>query len=139
MLLAKISFVCFLITVPFVSPREIFFGSGDPVIAPRGYHGQRFFGDLSTEYTIDPSGKSTICTLYVSSVFAGIEALTATDPTYNFDLKVGLGTANGTITLNLVDSPLVSKLKGDFTYTVTGNNTSFNFKGDLIGWYNSNR
>ncbi|MDL5051395.1 hypothetical protein QQ054_35920 [Oscillatoria amoena NRMC-F 0135] len=54
-------------------------------------------------------------------------------------MKVGLGTANGTITLNLVDSPLVSKLKGDFTYTVTGNNTSFNFKGDLIGWYNSNR
>jgi hypothetical protein len=54
---------------------------------------------------------------------------------WKLDVKAGLAAASGSLTLNLAYAPLISTLKGDFTYTVTGNNTSFNFKGDLVGWY----
>lgn len=138
MLFLKIPFVCIGFLFLLFSPLNLFpKNTDDPIIAEKGYHGKRYFGDLTTEYTIAASGKSALCTLYVSTVLVGIESLTATNPTYNFDVKVGLGSANGALTMNLVDSPLVSKLKGSFTYTVTGNNTSFSFKGDLVGWYSS--
>jgi hypothetical protein len=117
---------------------ENLFVADEPVIAQRGFHGKRQFGDLMTEYTIDKSGKITICTLYVSTILVGIESLTVNNPTYQFDVKVGLSSATGFINLNLADSPLISKLGGNFNYTASANNTSYTFKGDLIGWYNNN-
>ncbi|MES2382769.1 MAG: hypothetical protein V4538_17110 [Bacteroidota bacterium] len=140
LVLLKVLMVTILVGIPIVlipqesNPTE----KSEPAIVPKGYQGKRYFGDLLTQYTIDSTGKIVVCTLYVSTVLVGIESLTATNPIYKFDVKAGLGAANGTLTLNLTDSPLISNLKGDFTYTVTGNNTSFSFKGDLVGWYTHN-
>lgn len=139
MLFSKTVLVSLFIALPYVFTQGNYFTSeSDPVIVPKGYHGERNFGDLTTAYTIDSSGKNALCTLYVSTVLAGIETLTATNPVYNFDVKVGLGAASGSLSLQLADTPRVSKLQGNFTYTVTGNNTSFTFKGDLVGWYTRN-
>lgn len=140
LVLLKLLMVSILVGFPIVlipqesKPTE----NSDPAIAPKGYQGKRYFGDLLTQYTIDSTGKIVVCTLYVSTVLVGIQSLTATNPVYKFDVKAGLGAASGNLTLNLADSPLISNLKGDFTYTVTGNNTSFSFKGDLVGWYTTN-
>ncbi|MDB5121917.1 MAG: hypothetical protein JWP94_46 [Mucilaginibacter sp.] len=140
MLLKKILFVCLFVTYPFTCRLEnCSVGSSLPVIVPRGFHGGRFFGDLTTEYTIDSTGRSALCTLYVASVFANVQLLNASSPTYNFNLKLGLGSANGTITLSLVDSPFVSTLKSNFNYSVSANNTSFSYIGDLVGWYSKGK
>jgi hypothetical protein len=139
MLLKKIVFLCLFLVFPYLfCPGSYLNGEGDPVIAPKGYHGARYFGSLATEYTIDRTGKSTLCTLYVSTVLVGIQALTATSPTYDFDVKAGLDSARGSFTLSLVDSPMVSKLSAKFNYSVSANNTSFTFKGDMVGWYATN-
>ncbi len=138
MLIAKSFLVCLFIAAPFISLHENKLGTeGDPPIVEKGYSGKRHFGDLTTHYSIGPTGKNVQCTLYVSSVLAGIEALNSSNPTYDFDVEVGLGSAYGTLKLNLVDSPLISKISGDFIYSVSANNDSFTFKGDLVGWYSS--
>jgi hypothetical protein len=137
MLVAKTLLACLLFTIPFISLHENnFVFEGDPPIVEKGYSGERYFADLATFYTVGKMGKTVQCTLYVSSALAGIEALNANNPTYNFDLIVGVGKAKGSLKLNLVDSPLISKLSGDFLYSGTnGTNDSFTFKGDLVGWY----
>lgn len=137
MLAAKTFLACLLFILPFVSLQENKFDlEGDPPIVEKGYSGERYFADLATFYTIDTTGKNVQCTLYVSSALAGIEALNASNPTYNFNLIVGSGKAKGSIKLNLVDSPQISKLSGDFLYSSSnGTNDSFTFKGDLVGWY----
>lgn len=104
-------------------------------LAESGSSGERYFGDLLIHYTIDPTGKVVLCTLYLSTVLVGVESLTATNPVYQFDLKSGASTANGNLSIYLNFSPQVSTLKADLTYTVKENNTSFPYKGDLIGWY----
>jgi hypothetical protein len=104
-------------------------------ISEIGSSGVRYFGDLVIHYTIDPTGKVVLCTLYLSTVLVGVESLTATNPIYQFDLKSGASTANGNLSIYLNFSPQVSTLKADLTYTVKENNTSFPYKGDLIGWY----
>jgi hypothetical protein len=141
MLGAKALIAYLLFTVPFISLHEIELNSdGDPPIVEKGYSGKRYFADLGTFYTIDSTGKNVLCTLYVSSAFAGIEVLNVSNPTYNFDLIVGSGKAKGALKLHLVDSPLISKLSGNFLYSGSnGTNDSFTFKGDLVGWYSTTK
>jgi len=138
MILKKLVLLCLLLAFPYLFCPGNYFTEVGPVIMPKGYHGIRYFGDLSTEYTIAPSGRSTLCTLYVSTVFVGVEALTPSNPSYKFDVKAGLGSASGSFSLSLADSPLVSKLSANFKYSVSANNTSYTFMGDLVGWYNTN-
>ncbi len=104
------------------------------IIKP-GTGGIRYFGDLSIQYNIDSTGKIVVCTLTLNTVIVGIVSLTGTNPVYPFDVKAGLGSANGTLTLNLVYPPLIATLKGDFSYSVSANNTRYPFMGDLVGWY----
>lgn len=104
-------------------------------IVESGTTGERYFGDLLIHYAIDPTGKIVVCTLYLSTVLVGVESLTATNPIYQFDLKSGLSTTSGSLSIYLNFSPQISTLKADLTYTVKENNTSFPFKGDLVGWY----
>ncbi|RUT69518.1 hypothetical protein D0817_15165 [Flavobacterium cupreum] len=106
-----------------------------PPLVERGTTGERYFGDLLIQYTIDTTGKIVVCVLYLSTVLVGVESLTATNPVYQFDLKSGESTASGSLSIFLNFSPLVSTLKADLTYTVKENNTSFPYKGDLVGWY----
>lgn len=98
-------------------------------------NGERYFGDLLVKYTVDPTGKIVVCTLYLSTVVVGISSLAATSPVYQFDVKAGASAASGSLSLYLNHLPLISTLKADFTYTVKDNNTCFPYKGDLVGWY----
>lgn len=107
-------------------------------IVKAGTGGIRYFGDLSIQYSIDSTGTVVVCTLTLNTVIVGIVSLTGTNPVYPFDVKSGLGSANGTLSLNLVYPPLIATLKGDFNYSVWSNNTNYPFKGDLVGWYISN-
>lgn len=104
-------------------------------ISKPGTGGIRYFGDLSIQYNIDSTGKIVVCTLTLNTVIVGIVSLTGTNPVYQFNVKAGLGSANGTLTLNLVYPPLIATLKGDFSYSVSANNTRYPFMGDLVGWY----
>jgi hypothetical protein len=106
-----------------------------PPIVASGTTGERYFGDLLIHYAIDPTGKIVVCTLYLSTVLVGVESLTPTNPIYQFDLKSGASATSGSLSIYLNFSPLVSTLKADLTYTVKENNTSYPFKGDLVGWY----
>jgi len=137
LVLVKVVLISILVGIPIalIPQKNNSTEKSDPAIVPKGYKGKRYFGDLLIQYAIDSTGKIVVCTLYVSTVLVGIESVTVTNPMYKFDVKAGLGAASGALTLNVVDAPLISNLKGDFTYTATGNNTSFSFKGDLVGWY----
>lgn len=104
-------------------------------IVERGDTGERYFGDLLIQYAIDPTGKIVVCTLYLATVLVGVESLTATNPVYQFDLKSGESTTSGSLSIYLNFSPQISTLKADLTYTVKENNTSYPYKGDLVGWY----
>lgn len=104
-------------------------------IVKAGTGGIRYFGDLSIQYNIDSTGTVVVCTLTLNTVIVGIVSLTGTNPVYPFDVKSGFGSANGTLSLNLVYPPLIATLKGDFSYSVWSNNTYYPFKGDLVGWY----
>lgn len=106
-----------------------------PPIVECGTSGERYFGDLAIEYSIDSKGTVVVCTLYLATVLVGIHSLTATDPIYQFDLKSGESTTSGSLSIFLNFSPSLSTLKADLTYTAKANNTSFPFKGDLVGWY----
>lgn len=103
-------------------------------IIERGATGERYLGDLMIQYTIDPTGKVVLCTLYLATVLVGIESLTATNPVYQFDLKAGESTTSGSLSIYLNFLPLISTLKADLNYTVKENNTSYPYKGDLVGW-----
>ncbi|WP_166923162.1 hypothetical protein [Flavobacterium poyangense] len=104
-------------------------------IVKAGTTGERYFGDLAIQFAIDSTGTVVVCTLYLATVLVGVHSLTATDPIYQFDLKSGESTANGTLSIYLNFSPSISTLRADMTYTVKANNTSFPYKGDLVGWY----
>ena len=138
-ILLKIIFICVLITLPIstlaqeTSPIPL-----QKITAPiveRDSSGERYFGDLLIKYAIDPTGKIIVCTLYLSTVLVGVNTLAATSPIYQFDVKSGASSASGSLSIYLNFFPLTSTLKADIIYTVKENNTTFPFKGDLVGWY----
>lgn len=138
-ILLKVLFICMLTVLPLSTLAQ----GTSPVplqkivgpIAEKNCSGERYFGDLLIKYNIDPTGKIVVCTLYLATVLVGIESLTATNPIYQFELKSGLSKTSGCLTIYLNFSPSISTLKADITYSVKENNTSYPYKGDLVGWY----
>ncbi|CAA9195480.1 hypothetical protein FLACOL7796_00616 [Flavobacterium collinsii] len=138
-ILLKVIFIAMLTTFPITAfSQDTIPLPLEKITAPiveSGTTGERYFGDLLIQYAIDPTGKIVVCTLYLATVFVGVQSLTPTSPIYEFDLKSGESTTSGSLSIYLNFSPLVSTLKADLTYSVKANNTSFPFKGDLVGWY----
>ncbi len=68
--------ISILVGIPLVSvsQKNISAESSSIAIAPIHYQGERYFGDLLTRYSIDSTGKVVVCTLYLSTVFVGVEA-----------------------------------------------------------------
>ncbi|GAA6767958.1 hypothetical protein [Flavobacterium johnsoniae] len=138
-IILKILFICLLTALPVSTlaqetspiPLQRIFAP----IVERDTSGERYFGDLLIKYTIDPTGKVVVCTLYLSTVLVGIESLTATNPLYQFELQSGASTTSGCLSIYLNFAPSISTLKADLTYSVKENNTNFPYKGDLVGWY----
>ena len=94
-----------------------------------------YYGDLKMLFILDSSGTNVLCEMYLSSVFVGIHTLTTTQNQYNFDLQVANYKTQGKLILILGNAPQVSKVSGDFTYTVIANNESYTYRGDIIFWY----
>ncbi|MBB5635173.1 hypothetical protein HDF26_002101 [Pedobacter cryoconitis] len=114
--------------------------AGQQQILEKGKTGERYFGDLMVSYTVDSTGTNVLCSLYLVTQFVYMRNLNATSPDCDFDVELGLGKSAGRLHLNLIntDPHSVSTLYGNFTYTVSSNNTSYLFKGDLTGWFLSN-
>lgn len=108
-------------------PQDVFLKPGDT--------NSRFFGDLKVMLMLDKSGTYVNCKMYLSTALVGVQTLTATQNKYRFDLQLANYTAQGKLILTLEDSPQVSKVSGNFEYSVAINNESFAFKGDIIAWY----
>ncbi|MET1254986.1 hypothetical protein [Aliikangiella maris] len=100
-----------------------------------GESSERYFGDLKVTYKIDANGKLVTCTLYLATQLVGVHTLVKDDTVYNFDVQLANTNAKGKLTLNLAVYPEVSTLSGNFHYSVSANNESFTFIGDLVGWY----
>ncbi|NQY07861.1 MAG: hypothetical protein HRT68_17105 [Flavobacteriaceae bacterium] len=107
-------------------PQEVFIRPGDT--------SKRFFGDLLVELILDTSGTYVNCKMYLSTQLVGVQTLTATDNKYKFDLQLAKYESAGKLTITLGQEPQISKVSGNFTYSVSSNNESFTFKGDLIAW-----
>ena len=84
---------------------------------------------------LDQSGTYVKCLMYLSDVLIGVQTLTATQNQYEFDLQLADYFARGKLVLYLENVPQVSKVSGDFRYSVVRNHQSFRFKGDIIFWY----
>ncbi|WP_264523059.1 hypothetical protein [Flavobacterium sp. N502536] len=138
-ILLKVVFIVMLVTFPITAfSQDTIPLPLEKITAPlveSGTTGERYFGDLLIQFKIDPTGKIVVCTLYLATVFVGIQSLTPTSPVYEFNLKSGGSTTSGSLSIYLNFFPLISTLSADLTYSVKANNTSFPFKGDLVGWY----
>ncbi|MHA7056091.1 hypothetical protein ACWGOQ_0002655 [Aquimarina sp. M1] len=108
-------------------PQEVFLQPGDT--------NSRYFGDLKIMLMLDKSGTYVNCQMYLSTALIGVQTLTASQNKYRFDLQLANYTAEGKLILTLDDSPQVSKVSGNFEYSVAINNESFTFKGDIIAWH----
>lgn len=95
----------------------------------------KYYGDLTIQLVPDVSGSYVLCLMYFSGILVGVQTLTATSNQYQFDLKLADYTACGKLVLSLGNAPQVSKVSGDFQYSVVNNHQSFQFKGDIIFWY----
>ncbi len=113
--------------VSIIVPQEVFLQPGDTSI--------RYFGDLKIKLMLSETGSYVDCELYVSTQLLGVQTLTADHNKYRFDLQLANNFAKGRLMITLQESPQVSKVSGNFTYSVASNNESFTFKGDLIAWY----
>lgn len=100
-----------------------------------GDSSSRFFGDLLLTYKVDSLGQNVNCMLFLSTQLVGIHTLVKEDPTYKFKVQLAEAKSKGTLELKLGFYPQVSTLWGNFTYSVVANNESFNFTGDVVGWY----
>lgn len=104
-----------------------------------GEQSTAYFGDLTITLEINESGTSVLCLMTLSGMQIGAQLLTATQKQYDFDLQLAEYNARGMLTLFLGNTQQLSKVSGDFTYSVVSNNQSFRFKGDIVFWYNGEK
>ncbi|RPE05737.1 hypothetical protein EGT74_25575 [Chitinophaga lutea] len=95
----------------------------------------RQLGDLLVGFALDSTGTVVTCVLLLATQPVGVCTLTATNNSYQFNVKLGNSYSNGYITLNLEASGGASTLTGNFLYSVEANNTRFTFQGALTAWY----
>ncbi|MDI1255425.1 MAG: hypothetical protein PSV16_04930 [Flavobacterium sp.] len=122
---------------PFSSKNDQFIEvSVQQVILKPGDSISRYFGDLTINLKLSNTGRSVECNMYLSTQLIGVQTLTAEQSQYPFDLQLADYKANGTLTLQINETPdAFSKVSGIFTYTVVANHQSFICKGDLIAWH----
>lgn len=108
-----------------------------PVLLAPGDSTSRQFGDLMLCFRLLRPPTAVRCTAYVVTQLAGVRQLSADSPTYTFNLRVGLGKANGTLTFQPVSAQQgqIATLAGNFSYSAPNSTTPFVFQGDLFGWY----
>ena len=105
------------------------------VLIKPGDSTSRYFGDLKVTMKLSKSGTYVDCNMYLTTQLLGVETLTADKNTYLFDLQLADYTAKGQFTLQLNEAPnTLSKVSGNFTYSVVSNHESYIYKGDLIAW-----
>ncbi len=95
----------------------------------------RQLGDLLVGFALDSTGTVATCVLLLVTQPVGVCTLTATNNSYQFNVKLGNSYSNGYITLNLEAPGAASTLTGNFVYSVEANNTRFTFQGALTAWY----
>lgn len=117
-------------------------GMGPLALLAPGDSASRQFGDLILCYKLLRPPQAVRCTLYLVTQLVGVRQLSVDSPLYTFDLRLGLGQAHGSLTLQPVSAQQgqIATLAGNFTYSVPQASTQspfvlFLFQGDLFGWY----
>jgi hypothetical protein len=114
--------------------QESSFIYGQKSIIHPGDSSSRIFGDFLVIYIVDSLGQNVRCTLFLSTQLVGLHTLVKDAPVYDFNVKMANSFAIGKLELKLGQYPQVSTISGNFTYS-TSNKNSFEFIGDLVGWY----
>ena len=134
-ILGIIFIIGFLFVYRDCSKAQVFvFNSVQRDIIHPGDSSSRIFGELLIVYVVDSAGQNVKITLYLATQLVGLHTLVKDAPLYDFNVKMTNSFARGKLELKLGLNPQVSTINGNFTYS-TSNNNSFDFIGDLVGWY----